>query len=86
MQKRRCATDAFKFVGIGLDRLNFLSKVSEIQLSKCIDDAFVVPDAGAELAGKPSLELADAAVALAYKVIEISICFNYFVDLLFTCF
>jgi len=55
-------------------------------LSKCIDDAFVVPDAGAELAGKPSLELADAAVALAYKVIEISICFNYFVDLLFTCF
>ena len=67
MQKRRCATDAFKFVGIRLDRLNFLSKVSEIQLSKCIDDAFVVLVSEAELIGKPSLVLADAAIAFVIQ-------------------
>jgi hypothetical protein len=63
--------DAFKFVGIGLDRLNVLPKVSESQLSQCIVDSSVVPDAEAELARKLSLELADAAIALSYKVIEI---------------
>jgi len=36
-------------------------------LSRCIDDAFVVPDVEAEL-GKSSLELADASVTMIYKV------------------
>jgi len=33
-----------------------------------LDDAFAVPDAEAELVGKSSLELADASVAMIYKV------------------
>jgi hypothetical protein len=37
--------DTFKFVGIGLDRLCILPKKSELKLSRCIDNAFVVPDA-----------------------------------------
>ena len=37
--------DTFKFVGIGLDRLRILPKKSEFKLSRCIDNAFVVPDA-----------------------------------------
>jgi hypothetical protein len=37
-------------------------------LSKCIDDAFTVPNAKAELIGKSSLELADASVTMIYKV------------------
>jgi len=41
---------------------------SELKLSKYIDDAFVVPDAKAQLAGKSSLELADASVTMVYKV------------------
>jgi len=61
--------DAFKFVGIGLDRLRILPKKSELKLSKCIDDAFAVPNAEVELAGKSLLELADASVAMVYKVL-----------------
>ena len=60
--------DTFKFVGIGLDRLRIMSKKSELKLSKYIDDAFVVPNAEAQLAGKSSLELADASVTIIYKV------------------
>ena len=40
----------------------------ELKLSKYIDDSFVVPDAKAQLAGKSSLELADASVTMVYKV------------------
>ena len=60
--------DTFKFVGIGLDRLHIMPKKSELKLLKYIDDAFVVPDAEAQLAGKSSLELADASVTMIYKV------------------
>ena len=60
--------DTFQFVGIGLDRLCILPKKSELKLSKYIDDAFVVPDAEAQLAGKSSLELADTSVTMIYKV------------------
>jgi hypothetical protein len=63
--------DTFKFVGIGLDKLRIMPKKPELKLSRFIDDAFVVPDAEAELAGKSSLELADASISLMYKV-------NYF--------
>ena len=62
--------DTFKFVGIGLDRLRIMPKKSELKLSKCIDDAFVVPNAKAKLAGKSSFELADASVTMIYKVHE----------------
>ena len=60
--------DTFKFVGIGLDMLRIMPKKSELKLSKYIDDAFAVPDAEAQLAGKSSLELADANVTMIYKV------------------
>jgi hypothetical protein len=60
--------DTFKFVGIGLDKLCIMPKKLELKLSRFIDDAFAVPDAEAELAGKSSLELADASVSLMYKV------------------
>jgi hypothetical protein len=60
--------DTFKFVGIGLDKLRIISKKPELKLSKCIDDAFTVPDAEAELVGKYLLELADASVSMIYKV------------------
>ena len=50
--------DTFKFVGIGLDKLRIMLKKPELKLSKCIDDAFAIPDAEAELAGKSSPELA----------------------------
>jgi hypothetical protein len=60
--------DTFKFVGIGLDKLRIMPKKLELKLSKCIDDAFAVPDAVAELVGKSSLELADASVSMIYKV------------------
>ena len=60
--------DTFKFVGIGLDRLRIVPKKSKLKLSKYIDDAFAVPDAEAPLAGKSSLELADASVTMIYKV------------------
>ena len=43
-------------------------KKPELKLSRCIDDAFTVPDAEAELVGKSSLELADASVTMIYKV------------------
>ena len=61
--------DTFKFVGIGLEKLPIMPKKSELKLSKCIDDAFVVPDAEAELAEESSLELVDASVSLIYKVL-----------------
>ena len=51
-----------------LDRLCIMPKKSELKLSKYIDDAFVVPNAEAELAEKSSLELADASVTMIYKV------------------
>ena len=60
--------DIFKFIGIGLDKLCIMPKKPELKLSRCIDDAFAVPDAEAELVGKSSLELADASVTLIYKV------------------
>jgi hypothetical protein len=60
--------DTFKFIRIGLDKLRIMPKKPELKLSKCIDDAFVVPDAEAELVGKSSLELADASVSMIYKV------------------
>jgi hypothetical protein len=60
--------DTFKFVGIGLDKLCIMPKKLELKLSRFIDNAFAVPDAEAELAGKSSLELADASVSLMYKV------------------
>jgi len=43
--------DTFKFVGIGLDRVRIMPKKSELKLSKYIDDAFVVLDDEAQLAG-----------------------------------
>ena len=60
--------DTFKIVGIGLDRLRIMPKKSELKLSKYIDDAFAVPDAEAQFAGKSSLELADASVTMISKV------------------
>jgi hypothetical protein len=60
--------DTFKFVGIGLDKLHIMPKKPELKLSKCIDDAFAVPDAEAGLVGKSSFELADASVSIIYKV------------------
>ena len=60
--------DTFQFVGIGLDRLRIMPKKSELKLSKYIDDAFVVPDTDAQLAGKSSLELAHASVTMINKV------------------
>jgi hypothetical protein len=60
--------DTFKFIGIGLDKLRIVPKKPELKLSRCIVDAFVVPDAEAELAGKSYLELVDASVLLIYKV------------------
>jgi hypothetical protein len=59
--------DTFKFIGIDLDKLRIMPKKPELKLSKCIDDAFAVLDAEAEL-GKSSLELADASVSMIYKV------------------
>ena len=60
--------DTFKFIGIGLDKLRIMPKKSELKLSRCIDDAFAVSNAEAELVGKSSLELADASVTMIYKV------------------
>ena len=60
--------DTFKFVGIGLDKLRIMPRKSELKLSKYIDDAFVITDAEAQLAGKSSLELADASFTMIYKV------------------
>jgi hypothetical protein len=60
--------DSFKFIGIGLDKLHIIPKKPELKLSKCIDDAFAVPDAEAKLVGKSSLELAHASVSMIYKV------------------
>jgi hypothetical protein len=60
--------DTFKFIRIGLDKLRIMPKKPELKLSKCIDDAFAVSDAEAELIGKSSLELADASVSIIYKV------------------
>ena len=60
--------DTFKFIGIGLDKLRIIPKKQELKLSRCIDDAFAVPNTEAELVGKSSLELADASVTLIYKV------------------
>jgi hypothetical protein len=60
--------DTFKFIGIGLEKLRIMPKKSELKLSRCIDDAFGVPDAEAKLARKSSLELANASVTMIYKV------------------
>ena len=60
--------DTFKFIGIGLDKLRIMLKKPELKLSRCIDDAFAVPDVEAELVCKSSLELADASVTMIYKV------------------
>jgi len=60
--------DTFKFIGIGLDKLRIMPKKPELKLSRCIDDAFAVPDAEAELIGKSSIELADASITMIYKV------------------
>ena len=60
--------DTFKFIGIGLDKLRIMPKKSELKLSRCIDDAFAVSNAEAELVGKSSLELADTSVTMIYKV------------------
>jgi hypothetical protein len=60
--------DTFKFIGISLDKLRIMPKKPKLKLSRCIDDAFVVPDTKAELTGKSSLELADASVTMIYKV------------------
>jgi hypothetical protein len=49
--------DVFKFVGIGLDILNVLRKISGSQLSKCIDDSFVIPDTKVELTENLNLNL-----------------------------
>ena len=43
-------------------------KKPELKLSRCIDDAFAVPDAEVELVGKSTLELADASVTMIYMV------------------
>ena len=60
--------DTFKFVGIGLDRVCIMPKKSQLELSKYINDAFVVLNAEAQLVGKSSLELVDASVTMIYKV------------------
>jgi hypothetical protein len=60
--------DTFKFIGIGLDKLRIMPKKPELKLSKCIDNAFIVPDVEAELIGKSSLELADVSVSMIYKI------------------
>jgi hypothetical protein len=60
--------DTFKFIGIGLDKLCIIPKKPELKVSKCIDDAFAVPDTEAELVGKSLLELTDASVSMIYKV------------------
>jgi hypothetical protein len=60
--------DTFKFVEICLDKLRIMLKKPELKLSKCIDDAFAVPNAEAELIGKSLLVLADASVSMIYKV------------------
>ena len=60
--------DTFKFIGIGLDKLRIIPKKQELKLSRCIDDAFAVPNTEAELVGKSSLELADACVTMIYRV------------------
>ena len=60
--------DTIKFVGIGLDRLRIMPKKLELKLSNYIDNAFAVHDAEAQLAGKSSLELADASVTIIYKL------------------
>jgi hypothetical protein len=51
--------DTLKSIEIGLDKLCIMLKKPELKLTKCIDDAFVVPDAEAKLVGKSSLELAE---------------------------
>jgi hypothetical protein len=60
--------DTSKFIGIGLEKLRTMPKKSKLKLSKCIDDAFAISDAKAELVGKSSLELADVSVTMIYKV------------------
>ena len=60
--------DTFKFIRIGLDKLHIMPKKPELELSRCIDDAFVVSNVEAELVGKSSLELADTSVTMIYKV------------------
>jgi hypothetical protein len=36
--------DTFKFIGIGLDKLRIMLKKPELKFSRCINDAFIVPD------------------------------------------
>lgn len=61
--------DTLNFLKLGWEKFQILPKKSELRLFKCMDDAFIVPDAEAELAGKSSLELADACVSMSYKVL-----------------
>lgn len=67
-QTQGISLDAFKFIGIGAEKLRVLPRKSELQLAKCIDDAFTVPDAEAELAKKSPFELMDAGLSMMYKV------------------
>jgi hypothetical protein len=60
--------DTFKFIEVGLDKLCIMLKKPKLKLSRCIDDAFAVPDVEVELASESSLELADASVTMIYKV------------------
>jgi hypothetical protein len=61
--------DAFKFVSIGLDKLQVLPKPLMLKLSKCIDDIFfAVLKAHAELYEKSTLKQANVSIAIAYKV------------------
>lgn len=54
-----------------LDKFWVLLKTGKLKLSKCIDIAFVIPDAEAKLAVKYTLELVDASFVLSYKVVLI---------------
>jgi hypothetical protein len=59
--------DSFKLVGIGADKLWVMPKSSEIQLSRCIDEAFTVPDAKLKISKKPPLGAIDAGLSMMYK-------------------
>lgn len=59
--------DSFKFVGIRADKLRVMPKKSEIQLSRCLDEAFTVPDVELEISKKPHLETIDAGLSMMYK-------------------
>jgi hypothetical protein len=77
-----CLLMLLNFLALGWTSFRCFQNNSKLRLSKCINDAIAVPHAEAELAGKSALQLADASVALAYKVIlALSLCLR----LLFCC-